>query len=79
MYTRFAVYAERLPHQPVEGTVVAVGLMPEALRERPRIGSAFEHSNGDIAIYLDALPVTGRLLLVPEADQRAKPARRGPL
>lgn len=40
-------------------------------REPVRVGSGFEHVDGTIAVYLDALPVSGQLLLVPEIDLRA--------
>lgn len=48
-----------------------------ATREPAPVGEAFEHADGSIAIYLDALPVSGRLLLVPVDDLRARPVRRG--
>lgn len=48
-----------------------------ATREPAPVGEAFEHADGSIALYLDALPVSGRMLLVPIDDLRARPVRRG--
>lgn len=79
MFARFGVYAERAPTPQMRDLPSREGAEPDPSRIRPRIGSAFEHTDSSIAVYLDALPVTGRLLLVPEDDLRAKPVRRGAL
>lgn len=74
MFLRFAVYAERAPHaSPVQEAETDDG--PDPSRIRPRIGTAFEHSDGAVAVYLDALPVTGRLLLVPEDHEPRRGGR----
>ncbi len=72
MFARFTVLAVATTH--------AAGHpddFPNLPREPAPVGHAFEHADGSIAIYLDALPVSGRMLLQPVDDLRSKPVRRG--
>jgi len=75
MFGRFTVMAKSHDHV-IEHPDDEVTRSP---REPTPVGTAFEHADGSIAVYLDALPVSGRLLLVPVDDERAKPVRRGPV
>lgn len=72
MFARFKVLAVGVSH--VSGHVDDT---LSARREPAPVGEAFEHADGSIAVYLDALPVSGRMLLQPVDDLRAKPVRRG--